>query len=63
MLFNMLSLIYFIGLMILSISIGSLYIREYAFIMIGSGAILYAVFVGILSYLNKGQSYEYKEEE
>jgi hypothetical protein len=53
MLFRMLSLFYFIGLLVVSVSVGSLYIRQYGFLVMGTGFILYSIAVGILTYLSK----------
>jgi len=44
-----LSTMYFFGLCILGVSVGSYYhIAEYAFMIIGCGSILYAIFSAIL---------------
>jgi len=47
-----LSIIYFFGLCILGVSVGSYYhIAEYAFMIIGCGSVLYAIFSAIFLYL------------
>ena len=54
MLFRMLTLTYFVGLFVVSISIGSLHIAEYGFLVMGGGCISYSIIMGIVSYLHKG---------
>ncbi len=48
------SVIYFMGVALLGTAIGSYtHIPEYAFMIIGSGAILYSGIVAIIMYLHK----------
>lgn len=50
----MLSLVYFVGLVVFGIAVGShTGVAEYAFMTIGGGAIAYAGVMAMLSYLHK----------
>lgn len=51
---RIISLIYFIGLFIFGISIGSYcHVPQYAFMIIGGGIVIYTAIAGIVIYLNK----------